>query len=127
MAGNTYDTACRYEMEKVVQQYLDRVPKDADTQTVTTSVADGVDASMQYSLDNLVTNTTPMRISDIKSYETLNENILKTMIGFFANFDKVGRGTTASVDKLTWMNEIVCLPKILIAPLHWFLLKLYPS
>jgi len=86
--GNVYDTACRYKMEKVVQQHLDRVPKDADTQTVTTSLVDGVDASTQYSLDDLVTDTTPVRIPDIKSYETLNKNILKKMIGFFANFEK---------------------------------------
>ena len=107
IAGHIYDTACRNKMEKVVQQYLDRVPKDADTQTVTTSLVDGVDASTQYSLDDLVTDTTPVRIPDIKSYETQSKNILKTMIGFFANFDKVGRGTTASADMITRMNEIV--------------------
>jgi len=47
IAGNIYDTACRYKMEKVVQEYLDRVPKDADTQTFATTLIDRFDASTQ--------------------------------------------------------------------------------
>jgi len=73
IAGNIYDTACRYKTEQVVQQYLDRVPIDDETQTVTTSLVNGVDASTQYSHNDLVTDATPVRIPDTKSHETLSK------------------------------------------------------
>jgi len=94
-------------MEKVVQQYIDRLSKDADTKTVSTSLEVGVDASTQYSFDDLLTDNTHVRVPVINKNDTISKSIFQTKLAFFTNFDKVGYGKKLSKFMIFRMHEIL--------------------